>query len=292
MKNVKDQILAILKGVRTKQGMIDVVKGIKKTDLTEEGNLIKDYLLNSAFIPSEMDSWNLTDMRNEVVTLLDGFKADKQPVAIFENSVKSKPKTLTKKTVNKSNEYEATEEEIEAVNKAINTKKKDTKKDDKLSAEEIVKLCGYRYTYPEFPKTFTTPYKEGKVFTRVDSNDINEVFSMWEEADDEEEALVCVMYFPEYERDFEIDPHGVMNSNVSRKTLLKQYGGKYPLNLDIQTIFHMHAPTRAMCSVSAYTGIPYATALQQAWFETNDRLKCRVTQNGLDYQFYKMTDAE
>ena len=284
----------VMKKITTKGQLIDFLEAVKPNANVDGQNSI-DFIIESL----NGKIYSLADAKMEALKTLeetDGEyfddKTDKK--VLFENSLKevkekSKTKRLTKPTKGgkkTEKEVNVTDEEAEQLLNAFNKKA-----DKKLDANKIIELCGYRYTYPVFPETFELEEAfEGKVFTRIDSDDIKEVDRIINEQSEDTYRVVSVVYFPEYERDFEIDPHYALGVNASKKTLLKAFGGKYPKCLDIQTIFHFDTRVKTMVTCSNFTGIPYVTALSDKWFTTNDDLHCRVSQNGLDYQLYKVTD--
>lgn len=282
--NTKRIVEATLKSLTTKNKVVEVVNNINPNELTTEGKKILSYLMKS-FVPEELKGWKLSEMKTEVLTLLDApsFVDMENAVSIMENA--------TKKVIKKTDTPKVSDEEAKKLLDDV-YKNNQVKTNTKLTDTEVIELCGYRYTYPEFPKSFESPLYEGKVLEMLNTEDVKEVASLWDATvntpDEIDYDLVVVMYFPEYERNFDIDPHGVLVSSQTKKSLLKGYGGKYPHNLDVQGIVHFDAGTRMMVSVSVYTGIPYATTCQPLHFEVNERLKCRVTQNGLDYQIYKI----
>lgn len=279
----------VLAKVRTKQQMAELMEAIHP-NLNEVGIAIADFIIESV---KENGGKNvtLTSLKGDAKELLDEVtgkyfktnpKLDKG--VLFENSVKKLKKTTKK---------DAKTAEDEAVDVLVNTmtKKKDAKKDDdKLDNDEVFKLCGYRYTYPEFPQEFQSEILKGRRFEIVEESDINKVNEMYNAfcAGETDYELVNVMYFPDYERDYDIDPHYALGVDVNKKDLLKAYGGKYPQSLDIQSIVSFNPQTRVLVTVSELTGIPYAISCSKKWFTTNEKLHCRVTQNGLDYQLYKV----
>lgn len=298
---MKNKLNELLGKVRSKAKVVEVVKSIDPTELTKEGRSIVSYLL-VAFSPQELSEWTLSDMKEEFLTLLDAnsFVDNNKAYSIIENSIK--------KVVNKTSKKKVSDEDAQKLLDVIQGDSKTKGSEAKpqvnkttvnnnkgLSEQDIINLCGYRYTYPEFPQTFESPLYKGKVFEMLTTDDVKEVSKMWDatlEDDSIDYDLAVVMYFPEYERNFEIDPHGVLSPSQTKKSLLKAYGGNYPNNLDVQTIVNFNPISRTMCSVSVYTGIPYVVSCQQAFFEVNDKLKCRVTQNGLDYQLYKIVNKK
>lgn len=286
---MKKQIQAMLKGLKTKKSVVEVVRNFSTKDLTDEGRAIVEYLLN--LFNSDMKDMTISEMKNEVLTLVqnNAFKDMNKATVIFENAIKPK-KSVTVKV---------TEDEVEKLTKAMEKKspKKETPKAEpkkeegvkKLTPQEIFELCGYRYTYPVFPQKFTSPILEGKEFHRVDESDPKKVQEMYDAMlEGTATDLVVAMYFPEYERDFDIDPHAVCSGDTSKKQVLKKYGGKFPNDLDVQSILHFDGARNTLVTVSAFTGIPYAISCRNSLFETNEILKCRVTQNGLDYQIYQV----
>lgn len=288
----------VLAKVRTKQQMAELMETLLP-NFNETGLAIATFIIESV---KENDGKNVTlaSLKNDAKELLDEvqskyFKNNPKlnKGVLFENSVKklkSKKKTTTE-------DVKATDEEAEALVNAISKDKKEDKKaskDDKLTNDEVFKLCGYRYTYPEFPKTFKSEVIKGSRFERIDTSDVNEINAMYNEyfSGQSDYQLVSVMYFPDYERDYDIDPHYALGIDANKKELLKTFGGKYPQNLDIQSIVSFNPTTRVLVTVSELTGVPYAIACSKKWFTTNDKLHCRVTQNGLDYQLYKVYKEE
>lgn len=295
------KVETMLKGLRTKKSVLEAVRNFNSKDLTEEGKAIVQYLLD--LFNSNMGDMTLTEMREEVLTLMqnNAFKNMNEAEVIFENAIKPKKVTVkksTKKQEVEDKDYEATEEEIEKVLASIGeepeeqeTKPKKPKKETKkeISKERIFELVGYRYTYPKFPETFTSPILEGKTFHIVEEDDPKKIQEMYEKMlDGTGNDLVVAMYFPKYERDYDVDPHGVVSYDTPIKQVLKKYGGHFPNDLDIQSIVHFDGNTKTLVSVSAFTGIPYATSCRANLFVTNNDLRCRVTQNGLDYQIYEV----
>lgn len=289
-----NQVKAILKGVKTKKAVVDLVNNLHPKDLTDEGKAIVTYLNN--LFNADMKDMKLTEMKEEVLTLLQekSFRnMDNAPV-IFENAIK--PKKVTVKKNAKTEEPEVTEDEAEQLLEAIEKPKKEKakstpKKEEKkeLSPDQIFELVGHRYTYPKFPETFTSPVLPDRTFHIVEEDDPKEIQKLYDAMlDGTGDNLVVAMYFPEYERDYDVDPHGVASTDASLKQILKKYGGKFPNNLDVQSIVHFDASAKALVSVSAFTGIPYATSCRGSLFATNEILRCRVTQNGLDYQIYRV----
>lgn len=287
------KIETMLKGLRTKKSVLEAVRNFNSKDLTEEGKAIVQYLLD--LFNGSMSDMTLTEMRQEVLTLLqaNSFKQMDKAEVIFENAVK--PKKLTKKDTKKEDET-VSDDEIEKVLESAGLDKEDeekpkTKKNTKKEPTQdvIFELVGYRYTYPKFPETFTSPILEGKTFHIVDEDDPKKIQELYDKAlSGEGNDLVVAMYFPKYERDYDVDPHGVVSYDTPIKQVLKKYGGHFPSDLDIQSIIHFDANTKTLVSVSAFTGIPYATSCKANLFITNNTLRCRVTQNGLDYQIYEV----
>lgn len=284
------KVETMLKGLRTKKSVLEAVRNFNSKDLTEEGKAIVQYLLD--LFNSNMGDMTLTEMREEVLTLMqnNAFKNMNEAEVIFENAIKPKKVTVKKSTKEVEKSEEASEEEIEKVLEAIEKPKKPKKETKKeISKERIFELVGYRYTYPKFPETFTSPILEGKTFHIVEEDDPKKIQEMYEKMlDGTGNDLVVAMYFPKYERDYDVDPHGVVSYDTPMKQVLKKYGGHFPNDLDIQSIVHFDGNTKTLVSVSAFTGIPYATSCRANLFVTNNDLRCRVTQNGLDYQIYEV----
>lgn len=284
----------VMKKITSKEQLINFLNMVKpKANVDGQNSL--DLIIKSV----KDRIFTLADAKNEALKTLDEidgeyFDTKVNKTVLFENSLKSTKKTKTVKRVNKSKKDDddivATDEEAEQLLNAMasKTKKQPTEKEI-LDAQKVFELCGYRYTYPVFPETFESEIAEGKIFVRYDENDIKKAYEAYENTD-EDVQLACVMYFPEYERDYDIDPHFALGVDANKSTLLKAFGGKYPQNLDIQSIVSFSADTRILVSVSEFTGIPYATSCNKKWFTTNETLHCRVTQNGLDYQLYKVYD--
>lgn len=288
----------VLAKVRTKQQMGELMTALTP-NLNETGLAIADYIKESVSAKGGKDV-TLASLKVDAKELLDEKEGDyfkKSPKfdkeVLFENSIK-KIKNSKKKT-DKTKDVEVTEEEAEALLNAIGKKddKKDTKKEAKkdVTPDEIFELVGHRYTYPKFPEKFSSPeVLEGHRFEIVDSNNFDEImkdFNDYQEGKTDYQ-FVCVMYFPDYERDYDIDPHYALGADVNKAQLLKTYGGVYPQSLDFQAILSFNKKTKSFVTVSELTGIPYVVSCSKRWFTTNEKLRCRVSQNGLDYQFYRV----
>lgn len=299
-----NKVKTLLKGVKTKKAVVDLVNNLHPQDLTTEGKAIVSYLNN--LFEADMKDMKLSEMKEEVLTLLQekSFRNMENAPVIFENAIKPKKVTVKKSTakVEEPKENEATEEVAtdEEADKLLNSLEKKSDKDKKtkdkkvekkkeLSSDRIFELVGYRYVYPKFPETFTSPILPDKTFHIVEEDDPKEIQKLYDAMlEGTGDNLVVAMYFPEYERDYDVDPHGIVSYDTPLKQVLKKYGGKFPNNLDVQSIVHFDANAKALVSVSAFTGIPYAISCRQNLFITNNDLRCRVSQNGLDYQIYRV----
>lgn len=293
-----NKVKTILKGVKTKKAVVDLVNNLHPQELTTEGKAIVSYLNN--LFEADMKDMKLSEMKEEVLTLLQekSFRNMENAPVIFENAIKPKKVTVKKSTA-KEVEPEATDEEAEQLLSALEkksdkqedkkTKAKKEEKKKELSSDRIFELVGYRYVYPKFPETFTSPILPDKTFHIVEEDDPKEIQKLYDAMlEGTGDNLVVAMYFPEYERDYDVDPHGIVSYDTPLKQVLKKYGGKFPNNLDVQSIVHFDANAKALVSVSAFTGIPYAISCRENLFITNNDLRCRVSQNGLDYQIYRV----
>lgn len=281
-------ISELLKSLKFKKDFTKFLESLTVKNLTDEGKSSVLYL--DEFLRTESRTSTISDIRKEFQLFFNNKQAFKD-ASLVEGMIENSLKSIGKK-VNVTSEAPNIEEAPQVEEMPVVEKEEVTLEDKKVSEltqDEIFELCGYRYVYPVFPQEIidTEVLEEETEFVRLDGG-VEEIQDLYEKSFEEGNDVVVMMYFPKYERDYDLDAHNVLPMrNISKRDLLKSYGGSFPQNLDIQNIVHMDNDTMCLMTVSLITGLPYCISLG-AYAETNEELKCRVTQNGLDYQFYQV----
>ena len=210
-------------------------------------------------------------------------------VSIVEG--KEKPKKSNLKTNHKgANETKPLKPQTETKPKQQPKKTGDVVYDVAPTPEEIVKLVGYRYSYPKFPLEFNCKaLNNRKLINRGDIETIAEFKAienaMYEENESNDNFVIAVYVKEEDIVDSRMYDWCNMYPNSSFKTMLKPFGIEhFPQELDILKIVDISE--KAIMAKSMYTDIPYVFTHNR--FKNHPKLHCRANFMGLDYQIYQV----
>lgn len=302
----------------SKSQIMEQVEGLIES-LNEEGKVIARYNLRG--FKKDESSLTIADAKELLLDLVDNYMLDEVeeeeeeidiviPSAV-ENSLKTKKKKandeeeaanrivsiIDKKKDNKPKLNTDFRSKVEPPvnNKSTGKVDNKTKKQQdvvmppKPSEEQIVKLVGYRYSYPQFPLEFKSQVLQGE---RLKSRgDIKTLKDFMVEDDKAQNGEVGKFYIAVYVKINDIvDPrsydHCNMYPNQSFNQMLKEYGGNFPQELDMLEIVHLD--DKSLVGVSMLTQIPYIFTHRSFNNNNNTVLNCRANYQGLDFQIYQV----
>lgn len=150
---------------------------------------------------------------------------------------------------------------------------------------EVVKLVGYRYTYPKFPEQYFNKTAGAEIRSRSDIKSIQDIAKALTIAEEQGNKLIVCAWVNRLDiRDnYLYDEYGVHEEPLSK--VLEKWGGSFPDDLDIQEIAYVDEEHgKVFTTISYYTGVPFTYT--RRGFENCEELNCRASK--FDYQIYEV----
>lgn len=268
-----------MKKIRSKKLFGELVNELRPY-MNDEGLEVLDYFGD----PENINAFKLGELKEDLVksivpanfTNLEDFLDVAQNIGI-------KVEGLDTDTVEKIEKVEKPKKEAKKSKKeAKSVQSADGKKRTKYEPmpEEIVKLVGYRYTRPEFPKLLKSDMLGDYTLERVDTDSFTELEKM------DIDNLIVATFFSDKDSETYVDPFFI--SDKSYKELLQEKGLQhFPNNLDLAQVYHIDANFNSMMYVSLITGIQYVASCKGKYAKVDKTLHCRMNTFGHDFAIYK-----
>ena len=196
-------------------------------------------------------------------------------------STKAPIETKTKKITLKSKKDNGTEEPDNYMPRRVPIRKPG----QPLPESDVVKLVGYRYTYPQFPKQYHNATVGAEIHARGDIKTIQDIAKALTLAEEQGNRLIVCAWVNKLDiRDnYLYDDLGVHEEPITK--VLEPWGGSFPDDLDIQEIAYIDEEHgRVFTTISYYTGVPFTYT--RRGFENCEELNCRASR--FDYQIYEV----
>lgn len=268
-----------MKKIRSKKLFGELVNELRPF-MNDEGLEVLDYFGD----PENINAFKLGELKEDLVksivpanfTNLEDFLDVAQNIGIKVEGLDTDTVEKIEKVEKPKKEAKKSKKESKSVQSA------DGKKRTKYEPmpEEIVKLVGYRYTRPEFPKLLKSDMLGDYTLERVDTDSFTELEKM------DIDNLIVATFFSDKDSETYVDPFFI--SDKSYKELLQEKGLQhFPNNLDLAQVYHIDANFNSMMYVSLITGIQYVASCKGKYAKVDKTLHCRMNTFGHDFAIYK-----
>lgn len=268
-----------MKKIRSKKLFGELVNELRPY-MNDEGLEVLDYFGD----PENINAFKLGELKEDLVksivpanfTNLEDFLDVAQNIGIKVDGLDTDTVEKIEKVEKPKKEAKKSKKEAKSVQSA------DGKKRTKYEPmpEEIVKLVGYRYTRPEFPKLLKSDMLGDYTLERVDTDSFTELEKM------DIDNLIVATFFSDKDSETYVDP--LFISDKSYKELLQEKGLQhFPNNLDLAQVYHIDANFNSMMYVSLITGIQYVASCKGKYAKVDKTLHCRMNTFGHDFAIYK-----
>lgn len=266
-----------LKKVRSKKLFGELVNGLAPY-MNEEGIEVMDYFSDH----DNINAFKLGELKEDLEnSIKPGLFSNAEDYMYVTKELGITPVEIEPDTPEKPKKEAKKEPKKEAKNTKKEAKKeveKDVEKD--ITPGQIVKLVGYRYTRPEFPKTLKSDMLGDYTLERVDEEKLEKLEEM------DIDNLIVATFFAPHDSGQYVDPENVLDTEYTKKLQSKGLD-KFPNNLDLGQVYYLNAEDRVMVHISLFTGIPYTVSMRAKWSKVDKTLNCRVNNYGHDYAIYK-----
>lgn len=268
-----------MKKIRSKKLFGELVNELRPF-MNDEGLEVLDYFGD----PENINAFKLGELKEDLVksivpanfTNLEDFLDVAQNIGIKVDGLDTDTVEKIEKVETPKKEAKKPKKESKSVQSA------DGKKRTKYEPmpEEIVKLIGYRYTRPEFPKLLKSDMLGDYTLERVDTDSFTELEKM------NIDNLIVATFFSDKDSETYVDPNFI--SDKSYKELLQEKGLQhFPNNLDLAQVYHISPEFNSMMYVSLITGIQYVASCKGKYAKVDKTLHCRMNTFGHDFAIYK-----